>query len=182
MARLTRLTERGLDTQRELSEALIELALEKGYSAVTIRDITDRLGVDRTTFYLHFKDKDELVMATQRRIFEELTASFKEAADPASRLVAFYERVGADRRTWKAMLSFEEYHRFESRFAEQVASLLPLFPAILASTSGSGRVPRALAARFVSTAIRSCALWWLDQTEPCAPGEMAEITMALLLK
>ena len=61
MARLTNLTKRGLVTQRELSEALIELSLAKGFPAVTIKDITDHLGVDRTTFYLHFKDKDEQI-------------------------------------------------------------------------------------------------------------------------
>ena len=182
MARLTKLTERGLDTQRELSDALIELTLEKGFSSVTIKDITDRLGVDRTTFYLHFKDKDVLVLATQRRIFDELALSFREAAEPASRLVAFFERVGSDRRTWKAMLGFEEYARFEGRFVENLAANLPLFPAILARASGSTGLPRSLVARFMSTTLRSCALWWLDQPDPCPPKDMAEMTKALLLK
>ncbi|MEI6386664.1 MAG: TetR/AcrR family transcriptional regulator [Spirochaetota bacterium] len=183
MARLTKLTGRGLDTQRELSEALIGLTLEKGFSSVTVRDITDRLGVDRTTFYLHFKDKDELVLATQRRILDELSSSFQGAADPPSRLRTLYERIALDRETWKAMLGFEEHQRFEGRFAEQLASLLPLFPTILASTAGSGSLPRTLVARFVSTTIRSSAAWWLDQGEAaCTPAEMAELTMKMLMK
>ena len=182
MARLTNLTERGLDTQRELSEALIELTLEKGFSAVTTKDLTDRLGVDRTTFYLHFKDKDELVLATQKRIFDELSAAFRAPGDGASRLVAFFERVGSDRRTWKAMLGFEEYSRFESRFIEHLTATLPLFPVILASVSGTTGLPRSLVARFLSTTVRSCALWWLEQEEPCPPHDIAEMTKALLLK
>jgi AcrR family transcriptional regulator len=181
MARLTKLTERGLDTQRELSETLVALTLEKGYSSVTIKDITDRLGVDRTTFYLHFKDKDELVLATQRRIFEELSGSFDESSDPAYKLVAFYKRIGSDRNTWKAMLSFEEYPRFEGRFAEYLSVHLPLFPSILSAAARAPSLPRSLVARFVSTAVRSCALWWLDQPEPCPPEEMAEMTKGLLL-
>jgi len=182
MARLNNLTERGLDTQRELSEALIELSLEKGYMTVTIKDITDRLGVDRTTFYLHFKDKDELVLATQRRVFDELSAGFGNGADPGTGLVAFFERIGSDRHTWRAMLMFEEYQRFSGRFAEYVGSRLATLHVGMAAGGNAPRLPRSLVARFIATTIRVCALWWLDQAEPCPPAEIAGMTKALLLQ
>jgi len=49
-------------TRRALQEALINLVLEKGYDAVTIEEITDRADLGRTTFYLHFRDKEELLL------------------------------------------------------------------------------------------------------------------------
>jgi AcrR family transcriptional regulator len=182
MARLSNLTERGLDTQRDLSEALVELSLEKGYTEVTIKDITDRLGVDRTTFYLHFKDKDELVLATQRRLFDELSAHFGDGTDPASGFMAFYERIGSDRHAWKAMLMFDEYPRFSGRFDEYVASRLAALPSGLAAAGNNPRLPGSLAARFIAATVRSCALWWLDQDEPCPPADIAGMTKDLLLK
>lgn len=49
-------------TRKLLSEALTALILEKGYDAVSIRDILDRSGVGRSTFYLHFENKEQLML------------------------------------------------------------------------------------------------------------------------
>lgn len=62
MARLNSLTERGKETQRLLGEILLKLITEKGYDKITVKDITDKANIDRTTFYLHFKDKDDLFL------------------------------------------------------------------------------------------------------------------------
>jgi AcrR family transcriptional regulator len=50
-------------TRRALKEALTDLILEKGYEAVTVQDVIDRADVGRSTFYAHFIDKDDLLMA-----------------------------------------------------------------------------------------------------------------------
>lgn len=49
-------------TRRALQDSLTSLILEKGYDAVTVEDITDRADLGRTTFYLHYKDKEELLI------------------------------------------------------------------------------------------------------------------------
>ena len=53
---------RVLRTRRALREALLSLILEQGYESVTIEEITDRADVGRTTFYLHYRDKEELLL------------------------------------------------------------------------------------------------------------------------
>jgi AcrR family transcriptional regulator len=50
-------------TRRTLKEALTDLILEKGYESVTVQDVIDRADVGRSTFYAHFVDKDDLLMA-----------------------------------------------------------------------------------------------------------------------
>jgi AcrR family transcriptional regulator len=72
MARLNSLTERGKETQRLLGEILLKLITEKGYDKITVKDITDKANIDRTTFYLHFKDKDDLFLKSQQQIIDEL--------------------------------------------------------------------------------------------------------------
>ena len=47
-------------TRRLLREALLALIMEEGYDAVTIEEITDRADLGRTTFYLHYRDKEDL--------------------------------------------------------------------------------------------------------------------------
>lgn len=49
-------------TKEALHRALGELVKEKGYSAVTIEEITSRAKMGRTTFYLHYQDKEDLVL------------------------------------------------------------------------------------------------------------------------
>ncbi len=50
-------------SRRALKEALTDLILEEGYEAVTVQDVIDRADVGRSTFYAHFVDKDDLLMA-----------------------------------------------------------------------------------------------------------------------
>lgn len=50
-------------TKKILSEALIALILEKGYEKVTVQDIIDKANVGRSTFYSHYEDKDQLLLA-----------------------------------------------------------------------------------------------------------------------
>lgn len=47
-------------TKEHLIQAFIELIKEKGYHAVTVKDIVNHARYNRSTFYLHFQDKIEL--------------------------------------------------------------------------------------------------------------------------
>jgi AcrR family transcriptional regulator len=59
-------------TRRQLREALTALILEKGYEAVKVEDITNRADLGRTTFYLHYRDKEELLLESIEAVAEDL--------------------------------------------------------------------------------------------------------------
>jgi len=48
-------------TRRLLHKALMSCILEKKYESITVQEILDRADVGRSTFYVHFRDKDELL-------------------------------------------------------------------------------------------------------------------------
>ena len=48
-------------TRRRLKEALLGLIQERPYEAVTVQNIIDRADVGRSTFYSHFRSKEELL-------------------------------------------------------------------------------------------------------------------------
>src|SRR5512143_3352795 len=48
-------------TDRLIVEALIELTTQKGFAAVTVQDIVQRAGINRATFYRHYRDKFDLL-------------------------------------------------------------------------------------------------------------------------
>ncbi|MCJ7529956.1 MAG: TetR/AcrR family transcriptional regulator, partial [Anaerolineales bacterium] len=56
----TRHERRRLQTRKLLIQTTLQLVLEKGYDAISIQDITERADLGRGTFYLHFKDKEEV--------------------------------------------------------------------------------------------------------------------------
>lgn len=55
-----------------LREAMIELMEERGFDAFTVNDLCQRAGLNRGTFYNHFKDKDSLLLAFENEVLAEL--------------------------------------------------------------------------------------------------------------
>jgi len=68
---MTRTDRRVQRTRELLQKALIELISERGYDAITIQDIVDHANVGRTTFYLHYNSKDDLLMSCHEVIVSE---------------------------------------------------------------------------------------------------------------
>ena len=58
-------------TRKLLRESLMALILEEGYDAISIQDITDKANLGRATFYLHFKDKDELLLDVMDQFMDD---------------------------------------------------------------------------------------------------------------
>lgn len=55
-------------TREALRQALSELIDHKSYDQITVRDLAERADVSRSSFYLHFRDKDDLLISG----FEEI--------------------------------------------------------------------------------------------------------------
>ena len=48
-------------TQTAVQEAFLELLQERDFEKISIRDITERANINRSTFYLHYLDKYDLL-------------------------------------------------------------------------------------------------------------------------
>lgn len=59
-------------TRPLLQEALFSLIVERGYECITIADITERANLGRTTFYLHYRDKDDLLQESIKALLHDL--------------------------------------------------------------------------------------------------------------
>ncbi len=63
-------------TRQLLSEAFVQLLREKGYSAITVSDIIERADIGRSTFYSHYRDKDDLFVNELDRVIEVLSQRY----------------------------------------------------------------------------------------------------------
>ena len=170
-----------------LSEALISLIFEKGYDALTIQEITDRAGLRRATFYLHYKDKEELLLSIMRATFDELVAQIEHLGTPlqednqyAVNLIIF-QHAHDNARLYQSVLSgygsativryVREY--LTEKFIEdmqQRASTMEL------------SMPVDVVAAFAATMKLNMALWWLDTGMPYTPEDMAGMCTRLTLQ
>lgn len=64
-----------LTSQKWLLEALLELMQEKPYHQITIKDLTLRAQVDRSTFYRNFDTKEDILNQSIERIADEYIAN-----------------------------------------------------------------------------------------------------------
>lgn len=68
-------------TQKLLKESLMELMSEKAFKDITIKDITERADLNRGTFYLHYADTYELLMATENGVLEDFQEMISQYTD-----------------------------------------------------------------------------------------------------
>lgn len=79
------------ETTQRLVVAAVDLFTEQGYDATTVAQIAERAGVTKSTFFRHFADKRELLVAGQETLSRLLAEGIAEAPASASPL----EAVGA---------------------------------------------------------------------------------------
>lgn len=75
--------ERNLDlrvirTKHSIRNALVELMEEKGFEAITVKDITNKAKINRGTFYAHYQDKFDLMTKCQEDIMQEMYSIVKQ--------------------------------------------------------------------------------------------------------
>jgi AcrR family transcriptional regulator len=173
-------------TRRALQKALVDLILEKGYDAVTIEEITDRADLGRTTFYLHYKDKEELLMHAIDTICEDfiethssLLAQIDSPENALKQLrynlderilyhIFAHARENAD--LYKVMLRGEGGARATRRFAnviqEETNKRLKKIKGL------EIKVPIEIFAVYFAGTIMEMVTWWLEENQPYPIEEM----------
>jgi len=86
-------------TRLTIRSAMVSLIRERGFEALTVQDIIDRADVGRSTFYSHFKSKEdlltgsvEMMRSTLRKLQRQAMASSKR---PEERMFAFAHELFA---------------------------------------------------------------------------------------
>jgi len=165
-------------TRDQLGTALIQLIVEKPINDVTVQDVLDRAGVGRSTFYLHYRDKDDLLVSQLEMFLEFMSTSLSVRKDKSNRVAPvaeMFEHIGNQNKLYRVLSDSSHLKDFfdlaEGYFARGIERRL----------KESGRLaklpPRELAARAsaLSGSLLSLLRWWLDRGEKESPKEMDEM-------
>jgi len=173
-------------TRKQLWEALIALIQEKDYSGITIQDIADRANVNRVTFYLHYRDKQDLLVKSVEVIFEELAAKTAPLTGEAFRLdvppegmTLVYRYIAENAGFFRIILGENGIPFVVDRFRRYLAGLTMQRFRMVMPPENPGRIPLEIVAEYAAGSIIGLITWWLENDMPIPPEEFAHQTLLL---
>jgi AcrR family transcriptional regulator len=168
-------------TQSALAKALMTLTLEKGYDAITIRDITERADIGYATFFRHYADKDALLQDAVDVILEEMIELLDPAtadSDPEGLGTKIFVYVREHSEVCRVLLSsWGKTTLLERLLPKAVTSALETRPPLPDSV-----VPPEIAAYHLVSSAISLIDWWLNHDMPYPPERMGLIYADLIVR
>ncbi|HEV2223483.1 MAG TPA: TetR/AcrR family transcriptional regulator [Candidatus Acidoferrales bacterium] len=166
-------------TRKLLHKALMSSVIEKKYESITVQEILDRADVGRSTFYTHFRDKDELLISGFQYLKNQL-ASVQASSGAASgksyeRIVGFslamFEHVNESRRVIRALLGSNAETVVRRHLHSALAAII--HPEVKTEfqrrASGDCPVTPELLTHFLVSTYISVLTWWLNSKTPVPP-------------
>ena len=179
-------------TRRHLRDALMELILERGYNAVTIAHLTERAELGRTTFYLHYRDKEDLLVESLEEIAEELKAQVELIADenvaegglPVNPVAVAFHHVQANRDLYRIILQGEGSNKAASRIRDIIEEAAADFFARRMSqfVTAPPELPRGLVAGYFAAALMGFVTLWLEKELALNGDEAAGLFTTLFFR
>src|SRR5207245_9529741 len=162
-------------TCERLGSALVALIQERPIDDVTVQDVLDRASVGRSTFYLHYSDKDDLLLSQLEKFLETMSTALSVRKEESHRVVPVAElfaHICDQEKLYRALADSGRLNDFfdlaQGYFARGIEQRL----------TESKRLPnllqRELAIR--AFALTGCLLsllrWWLDRGAKEPPSDM----------
>ena len=173
-------------TRTRLHGALASLIREKNYGDIAVREILDRAEVGRSTFYVHYGDKDELLESTVR----DLVAGARPSQLPPTakyyeKLIAFglplFEHIDRHRRDGSGSLNTGNrvvlHEHLRAAIAGWTAEAVHDFPM---QGKRNADVSASLLAGYVASTFILVLDWWLDRQPTLSAKEVHDVFRELV--
>lgn len=172
----TRVDPRVIETRDLLGDALVQLMRERAFDDITVQHVLDRAGVGRSTFYTHYRDKQDLFLSDAEDFFAMMGGYLSKINAPAERIVPVRELFAhlRDFRDFHASLvasgkAAEVMQLGRGCFARSIEQRLAPAQTHLST------LDRKAIAHALSGSLFSLLEWWIDggmRVEPAAMDEL----------
>jgi AcrR family transcriptional regulator len=166
-------------TRDALRDALIVLLEERGWDDINILDLCEQANVGRSTFYLHFQNKEELLVGgfDDLRAWLRMQAAQRKTKTDAMPFVrGLIEHADEQRNLFRAIIGKRSGHVVQKRFREMVCKLV----------EEEGLRPHAAwqqkaSARYIAGALVELLAWWVDSGKAHTADEIEALFFQLAL-
>jgi AcrR family transcriptional regulator len=171
---------RVIRTRALLHKAIIELITERGFDPITIQDITDRATLNRATFYLHYRDKNDLLFNVFDELIEGIVPIPSGVFDPehpeglTPDIERVFDHIGEYAGFYRALLGESGAPFVVARFREYIEGLGMRWLQFLHPDQENASVPLEIVVNFIGSAYLGVIIWWLDNDMPYSSKYMAD--------
>ncbi len=160
-------------TRQLLRDALMGLILERGYDAVTVEAVAERANLGRATFYLHYRDKEELLVTSLKDIYDSLVQKL-QAMQSELRSIVIFEHAAEHKDLYRVMLSGQGASALARSVREYMVDAFQRqmglqFPMLGSQTP----IPVEILANHIAGSLLALITWWLENNLPHSPETMA---------
>ncbi|MDE0582493.1 TetR/AcrR family transcriptional regulator [Planococcus sp. A6] len=182
-------------TKQAIRAALIALIEEKGFEAMSVKDITEHANINRGTFYSHYEDKFDLMDKCQQQLIEEmeikiirnipqLIEGMKQSQNgtaPFAVPVPLFEFLHDNKSLMKALLGPRGDAGFQVKMKEFLSQALFERNKDVLVNGGNALVPPHYLSSYIASAHIGVIQEWLngDTNEP--PEEIARIISTMTI-
>jgi len=162
-------------TRKMLRDAMIALAIQKGFANITINDIVGLAMVNRATFYRHYQDKYDLVESYLDELYTELNAAptSPHPGEPNPGLVKLFEHIRENEAFYRAMLGPHGYSGFGERIRRLTEATLHARWQASPLAERPVQMPLPMVLSYLSHASYGALVWWLEDGMTHSPEQMA---------
>lgn len=160
---------RVLKTKASLRDAMLALMVQRGWDEMTIQEICDKANVGRSTFYVHYQSKDDLLLEGLNDLRDMISAQAAPAAGPGLPFLAgLLDHMDQQREVFKAAIGRRGGHGVARRFKKMVLQLVEI--ELKRRRHPAAQQP--WVAMFVAGGIVEAMAWWVDAPAPPSIQDM----------
>ena len=129
-------------TRDRLGDALVELLVQKPFDDITVQDVLDGAGVSRSTFYTHYRDKNDLFLSDVEEFFESMATALSRFGDKSERVAPVLElfaHIGESRPFYNALVESGRIHDVMQLGQQSSETAFPLTNSISRRLRGKTR-------------------------------------------
>lgn len=177
-----RLDRRVQRTRKMLRESLMSLIMEEGYDEISIQDITDKANLGRATFYLHFKDKDELLLEVMSQLMGDILDQVPQLSetqwqlDDTKAIIKLFEFAMEHYDLYRILTigsgAITAGRQLQTTIAENIRESIQ---SEMTAQNTEPTVPVDFIANFMAGSLLATIYWWLDHDLPYTVEEMADM-------
>lgn len=172
-------------TRTLLRGALMSLMTEKAYDAITVQDILDRADVGRSTFYTHYRDKEELLISGMDDILHSLilTLEHPDHCDHQKILSTepLFQHAQEEFLLHKAIMGGQGINLMIRKIQRHLGHHVEEELKKWLHDEQIPTIPLPLLGHHVASALLTLLRWWFDNNKPYTPAKMDDIFQKLVM-